>query len=225
MAAGSDATLPPGSGITSGRDGVFRWVHEVNLWKSPTILITVAKVLLFAALVPALLIGVLALFDGDGVVAALRAVAQVGGLSVGIVAVLTLISYPLLALLMGGRYHVVFEMDPHGVKHIQLRKQFERNQALMLVTMLAGIAGSSPQSTGAGLLAASRQSLHTTFSRVRQIRINERRGVIYLAEKFSRNQIYAAPEDFTFVRDYIVSRCPKAVVSGDLEARGSFAPR
>ena len=225
MAGAADAEPLPGSGITSGQDGVLRWAHEVNLWKNPTILITVAKVMLFAALVPALLVGVLTLFDGDGVVAALRTFAEVGGLSIGIVAVLTLIAYPLLALLMGGRYYVVFEMDAHGVKHIQLRKQFERNQALMLVTMLAGIAGSSPQTTGAGLLAASRQSLHTTFTKVRQIRINERRGVIYLAEKFSRNQVYAAPEDFAFVRDYIVSRCPKALVRGDLEARGGFAPR
>jgi len=205
---------PPAPGITPGRDGVLRWVHEISLWKNPTVLITTAKVLLLAASVPALLVGLLALVEGDGIGAALGSVAQVGGIVIGIVAVLLLIAYPLTAILQGGRYCVVFEMDERGVRHTQLRKQFERNQALAFVTVLAGIAAGSPQAAGAGLLAASRQSLHTAFAQVRKIRIDERRGVIHLAERLTRNQVYAAPEDFAFVRDFILARCPRAAVSG-----------
>ena len=126
----------PAPGITPGRDGVMRWVHELSLWKNPTVLIATAKVLLLAASVPALLVGLLALVEGDGIGAALGSVAQVGGIVVGIVAVLLLIAYPLTAILQGGRYCVVFEMDERGVRHTQLRKQFERNQALAFVTVL-----------------------------------------------------------------------------------------
>ena len=64
----------PAPGITPGRDGVLRWVHEISLWKNPTVLITTAKVLLLAASVPALLVGVLALVEGDGIGAALGSV-------------------------------------------------------------------------------------------------------------------------------------------------------
>lgn len=221
MHSDPEAASRPAPGITPGRDGVHRWVHEISLWKNPTVLITTAKVMLLAASVPALFAGTLALVEGEGVEAALGIIAQVGGLVVGIVAVLLLIAYPLTAILQGGRYCVVFEMDARGVKHTQLRKQFERNQALALITVLAGIAGGSPQTAGAGLLAASRQSLHTTFAKVRKIRIDERRGVIHLAEKLARNQVYAAPEDFAFVRDFILSHCPQATVRGRTEGRAT----
>lgn len=221
MHSDPEAASRPPPGITPGRDGVHRWVHEISLWKNPTVLITTAKVMLLAASVPALFAGTLALVEGEGVEAALGIIAQVGGLVVGIVAVLLLIAYPLTAILQGGRYCVVFEMDARGVKHTQLRKQFERNQALALITVLAGIAGGSPQTAGAGLLAASRQSLHTTFAKVRKIRIDERRGVIHLAEKLARNQVYAAPEDFAFVRDFILSHCPQATVGGHTGGRAT----
>ena len=214
-----DSAPGPSLGILPGRDGVHRWVHEINLWKNPTVLIATAKVLLLAALVPALFVGILALVEGEGLGAALDIVGEVGGIVIGIVALLLLVAYPLIAILQGGRYCVVFEMDERGVKHTQLRKQFRRNQALALVTVLAGIASGSPQTAGAGLLAASRQSLHTAFAKVRRIRIDERRGVIHLAETLTRNQIYAAPEDFAFVRDFIVAHCPRATVSGPLGGR------
>lgn len=203
-----------GTGLVAGKDGTYRWVHELNLWKDPSVLTLTAAVMLLGGLFPALLVGVLALSEGEGVVAALTVTLQVGGLVGAILGVLLLIAYPLYALMQGGKYCVVFEMDERGVTHSQLQMQFRRNQALAMITVLAGLVGRSPQTAGAGLLAASRQSLHTSFSKVRRIKINERRRVIHLAESFSRNQVYAAPEDFAFVRDFIVSHCPKAVVSG-----------
>ncbi len=57
------------------------------------------------------------------------------------------------------------------------------------------------------------------FAKVRKVRIDERRGVIHLAEKLTRNQVYAAPEDFAFVRDFILARCPRAAVSGHTGGR------
>ncbi len=37
-------------GVLSGEDGVLRWVYEMNMWKNPTLVITIWKVLLLCAM-------------------------------------------------------------------------------------------------------------------------------------------------------------------------------
>mgnify|MGYP000845290531 CR=1 FL=1 len=43
-------------GVVMGGDGILRWAYEMNMWKNPTLVITIWKVLLLAALAPALLV-------------------------------------------------------------------------------------------------------------------------------------------------------------------------
>ena len=54
--------------------------------------------------------------------------------------------------------------------------------------------------------------MYTTFECVRKVRLYPRRCTIKLTEGLSHNQVYAAKEDFDFVRDYIVSRCTNAKI-------------
>lgn len=204
------ATRLVSPGITLGPDGVMRWVHELNMWKNPSLVITIWKVLLLASLVPALLIALLRLVDGDGLTAALGSLLQVGGLVAAIVTALMLLAYPLVAVLNGGRYCVIFEMDELGIRHIHMQRQFRRNQLLAMLTVMAGALAGSPQVAGAGLLAGSRRSLYTAFSEVRAIEPKARRSVIHLATRVTRNQVYAEPEDFDFVLCHIASRCRPA---------------
>lgn len=44
---------------------------------------------------------------------------------------------------------------------------------------------------------------------MRSIQVNRKRQVIKLYEKPSTNQVYALPEDFDFVQDYITSHVRK----------------
>lgn len=200
--------------ILKGTDGVLRWVYEMSMWRNPTLIITIWKVILIGALAPALLIFFLSLGDGDGFLAALWTATKILGLVALIVtALLWLVAYPLVALLNGGSYCVVFEMDDTGVKHIQMQKQFEKNQVLQMVTVLAGLAAGNAQVMGAGLLAGSKQSTVSQFAAVKSVVVHQKRHVIYVNENLSYNQIYASSADFDFVCDYIVSRCKKAKVS------------
>lgn len=210
-AAHARATRLVSPGITLGQDGVMRWVFELNMWKNPTLVITIWKLLLLAALVPALLVGLLRWVDGDGLAAALATLLQVGALVAAIVTALMLLAYPLVAVLNGGRYCVIFEMDRHGIRHIHMQRQFRRNQALALLTVLAGAAAGNAQAAGAGLLAGTRRSLHTAFRDVRRIQPHRGRQVIHLATRLTRNQVYAAPEDFDFVLQHIAAHCKPAV--------------
>ncbi len=202
---------PPSPGVVKGGDGILRWVYEMNMWKSPTLVITIWKVLMLAAVVPALLLFFLNL--GDGIGTALLAFVKVLGIVAGIVTGLMLLAYPLVAVLNGGKYCVLFEMDDQRVKHIQMQKQFKKNQLLSMIVSLAGVMAGNVQATAAGMLAGSKQSSLSSFEKVKSITVNERRHVIYVNEKLSRNQVYADTADFAFVSSAIISRCKKAKVT------------
>lgn len=198
-------------GVVMGRDGILRWAYEMNMWKNPTLVITIWKVLLLAALVPALLIFFLNL--GDGIGSAFLAFVTIMGIVVVIVTGLMLFAYPLVAVMNGGIYCVIFEMDDKSVKHIQMQKQFKKSQVLSMIVTLAGVMAGNIQATAAGMLAGSKQSSLSSFGKVKSITVNEKRHVIYVNEKLSHNQIYADSADFTFVRNTIISRCKKAKVT------------
>lgn len=198
-------------GIFKGKDGVIRWVYEMNMWKNPTLIITVWKILLLVALFPALLVFILSLGDGFG--AALLTMIKIYALVALIVSALMLLAYPLVTFIYGGQYCVLFEMDKNGVKHIQMHKQFKQNQVLSMITVLAGIAAGNVQTTAAGVLAGTKQSIYSTFDKVKTVRINQKRNVIFLSENLSHNQVYASAEAFAFVENFIVSQCKKAKVT------------
>ncbi len=197
-------------GVIMGGDGVLRWVYEMNMWKNPTLVITIWKVLLLAALVPALLIFLLTLEDGIG--SAFVAFVTTMGIVAFIVTGLMLLAYPLVAIINGGIYCVMFEMDDTCVKHIQMQQQFKKSQVLALIVSLAGVMTGNIQATAAGMLAGSKQSSVSHFEKVKTITVNEKRNVIYVNEQLEHNQVYADSADFAFVRDSIISRCKKAKV-------------
>ena len=205
------ATRLVSPGVTLGLDGVLRWVYELNMWRNPTVLITVWKVLLLSALAPALLVAVLAVFDGDGISAALGIFWQIFGLLAAVVTGLMLLAYPLVAIINGGKYCVIFEMDASGIRHIQMQSQSQRNQVLAAITLLAGAMSGSAQAAGAGVLAGARKSMYTAFRDVRSVRVIEKRHVIYLASKLAQNQVYAEPADFAFVLQHITAHCKPSV--------------
>ena len=198
-------------GVVMGGDGILRWAYEMNMWKNPTLVITIWKVLLLAALVPALLVFFLNLGDGFG--SAILVFVKIMAIVAGIVTGLMLLAYPLVAILNGGKYCVIFEMDDKSVKHIQMQKQFQKSQVLSMIVILAGVMTGNIRATAAGMLAGSKQSLLSSFEKVRSITVNEKRHVIYVNENLSHNQVYADSADFAFVRNTIISHCKKAKVT------------
>lgn len=197
--------------IHRDKDGVWRWSYEMNMWKNPTILLTVWKVFMLAGAFPILLVTGLTLFE-EGLLEALQILGYMVLLVGGIVTGLVMLAYPLVALAYGGVYQVVFEMDDSGVNHIQVDSQHDRAQVLSWLTTLAGLAAGSAQAAGAGLLAASKKSSYSDFGKVKKIVFNPARNVIYLNQTLERNQVYAAQQDFEQISSYILDHCPKATV-------------
>lgn len=201
------AGIQVSSNIIRDSNGVMRWIYEFSLWKNPTVLFTIWKVLLIASGFVGMLLFFVTL--GEDLPEALRVGLMVFGISAGIITALMLITYPVFCLINGGKYCVLFEMDQKGIKHEQLDKQFEKAKALGLLTAFVGGVSGNLTTAGSGLISAARKSRYTTFSKVRRVTIREKRNVIYIGEALEQNQVYAEAEDFSFICDYILEHCSK----------------
>ncbi len=194
-------------------DGKYRWSYEFRMMKNPVIFLTVLKVLGLAAAIVAALITAFSLKDwirygmaGDG--SDLKILLIVVAVFLGI----TVLSYVILASLYGWKYMVLFEMDENEIKHIQLPRQVKKAQTIGLLAALAGAASHSPTLLGAGLVSTAKSTSTSEWNRVKKVKCRKRLETIYVIAGLDHNQIYAAPEDFDFVRDFIVSHCGTAKI-------------
>lgn len=200
--------------ITMCQDGKYRWVYELNLYKSKAIITEVWKVLGISGLVVALLMGIFSLASGDSLEETIRFLGEMLVIMSGIFFVLSIIGYLVYAFLFNGKYCVLFEMDEHGINHKQHEKQVKKSQLVGAIAAIAGAATGRPGVAGTGILAASRTSMLTNFGDVKTLEILPKEHLIRLNETLSRNQVYAEEEDFAFVANYIKTHCKNAKVEG-----------
>ena len=189
-------------------DGTYRWVYEFNMLKNPIILLTVLKIFLLV------LVGIWVIFGifrigNDGFAGAFAAQTKDLLIPAAILFGLSIVGYIILACIYGWKYCVLFEMDEKGIRHIQMEKQYKKAQALGWLTAMAGAAAGKPGVTGTGLLAATKNEQFSEFSKVKRLRVFKAFHTIKLDGLLNHNQIYAQPEDYEFVLDYISSRIPK----------------
>ena len=191
------------------QDGKYRWVYEMSMLKNPTIFLTVFKV--FGGIV----IGMFLVFgfflyvihgDWEG----LWEMTKTCGLVLAIFFGLTILGVLLVAAVFCGKYIVLFEMDEKEIAHISVPEQFKKAQKLAAVTAAVGAGRGSFSTAGAGMLAATRNSSTSIFSRVRRVKPRRWLNVIKVNQLLYRNQIYVQKEDFDFVYDFIKSHCPNA---------------
>lgn len=191
-------------------DGKYRWVYELSMLKNPMILMSVVKVLLISGCIVAGYVLILRLFSGGPVFSKMSDMDRMGVTVAGIAVIFCiLIAYLVVAASKGYKYCVLFEMDEEGVVHRELPKSFRKTQALSLLTVMAGLAANRPGVAGAGLLAASKTSLASTFSQVKSVHVMRLFHTIKVSEPFAKNQVYAAEADFDFVLGYIREHVPE----------------
>ena len=189
-------------------DGSYRWVYEFNMLTNPIILLTVLKIFLFV------LVGMWVIFGlfrigRDGFVGAFVAQTKELLIPAAILLGLSIAAYIILACIYGWKYCVLFEMNETGIRHIQMEKQYKKAQAIGWLTAMAGAASGKPGVVGTGLLVATKNEQATEFSKVKRMRTFKAFHTIKLDGLLNHNQIYAQPEDYDFVLEYISKRIPK----------------
>ncbi len=192
-------------------DGVYRWSYEYQMMKNPTVILTVWKVLGISVGIVILMEVIFGLAEGNLTSAEdWLGVGKTALIVAGIMLVLSLIAYFILAAMYGWKYQVLFEMTDDYVRHIQMPKEFKKAEAVGWVTALVGLAAGNPGTVGAGLLAASRNTMTSELKNVAKLKVRKRRHTIHVNQKLSRNQVYAEDADFDFVSSFLKEHCTNA---------------
>ena len=199
--------------VTLCNDGKYRWVYPFDMLKNPVILFTVWKVLGISFFAVWLFLNIINVIENGFETEVFFNTAKVF-LILGLVFfVIGIIAYLIVANQYGWRYMVIFEMDDKGIIHRQMEKQFDKVKASGWLTAMIGAAAGKPSAAGAGLLAATHDSLSTDFDKVKRIKISRAHHTIYLNAPFSNNQVYVKDEDFDLVKNYILDHIPEEVSS------------
>lgn len=197
-----------GSRVRLCEDGKYRWMYEMSFLTNPSIFLTVFKVFAFIIIGMFLFFVIIAAINGDW--KTLVGMTKACGVMLAIFLGLTIISMFVMAAIYKGKYIVLFEMDENKVSHTQAPEQFKKAQKLGKITAAVGAGRGSFTTAGAGMLAASKQSSISEFSKVRKVKPRRWLNVIKVNQPFEHNQVYVPKEDFDFVYNYIKSRCIKA---------------
>ncbi len=190
-------------------DGKYRWVYEMPMRNSFFLLFEVWRVFGITAIVIAVFTAILAIVSGDSIQAFgtnLLVICAVCGLLL----LLSIPAYWIVTKANNGKYTVLFEMDGHGVDHIQIKT--DKARALDVLTMFAGRAAQQPSVIGAGMIQAAGASLYSSFADVRSVRAVPEKNLICLNGRLKHNQIYAEDEIFDEVFDFIQAHCINAVI-------------
>ena len=200
--------------ITMCNDGKYRWVYELDMYKSSVIIKEIWRAMGIAIVIVLAILFVINIMDSD-FIETLQFIAQAACILFMILLILSIIGYLIFAYMIGGKYCVVFEMDESGINHKQHDKHVKKSELIGAITALAGLAGGNLTTVGTGVLAAARTSMYSSFDDVKELEILSKEHLIRVNETLSRNQVYADDEDFAFVANYIKARCRNAKVKGE----------
>lgn len=198
---------PPGH-LTEGPPGHYRWLYQVNLYRKPRFLFLIWRIFFFIWLGVSLFIFLISQ-GGQGLWESLKNLGPALLMTGLFIMALVAFAYYVYALLMKGRYTVLFTMDQKGIHHSQVKVEAQKAGKIAGLTTLAGLATGQASVAGAGLLAASHQSLYTPFKRVNAVKVKARQQTIKLRSSLLiHNQVYTQPQDFDFVLNFIKEQIP-----------------
>lgn len=199
-----------GNRVMLCKDGKYRWIHEVNMFKNPSILFDVWKVLGTTMLIVIVIVGFILVISGDLDVDGMLGMGKAMLITAAIMAVLSIIGYLVYALIAGGKYIVLFTLDEKEVVHQQMPRSAKKGQIIGDLAILAGLATGRMGTIGTGMLAKSRTSMTTTLSDVKRLTPCPRMNMIKVNETLSKNRVYVCKEDFFLVYNFLCEHCMNA---------------
>lgn len=195
--------------IVLGTDGKYHWSYKFNMLKNPSILFILWKMFFWIFIGIFIMITLFDVFDGHFNLDHFLDFGKTFLIFILAMEAFITFGYLIYSLIMGCTYYVMFDMSDQGVTHTQMPKQFKKAQAIGWIAFIAGMAAKKPGVAGAGLLSASKQSMSSDWDKVKSVEIFRRRGVIKVNSLLNYNQVYAEPEDFEFVENFILSHVPE----------------
>lgn len=194
--------------VTLYPDGKYRWVYEMNLYTNPTILLLVLKIFFWICFGLWVFMSLLTACESRHFVDDWLGVTKFALIFTAGFLALATFGYYFYALIMGGRYCVLFEMDDRGLLHQQLLKDVKKAHVLAALTSLAGALRGNLTATGIGLNLATRTQQYSDFASVTSVELYRNRDLIKVNAPLNYNQVYASPADFDRVLNHILAHIP-----------------
>ena len=191
-------------------DGKYRWVYDVPMLKNPSILMEVYWVLGISFGIVWLFVLLMGGCENHFRPADLWEITRGFLILMAVFFVLGWVAYFFVSWYYGWKYGILFIMDEQEVVHKQLPGTEGKARAIGKLTALAGAGSGKIGMAGMGVLVANRTSMSSSYSSVRRIIACRRRHLIKVRERFSRNMVFVADEDFDFVYKYLCDHCPNA---------------
>ena len=193
--------------VTLCQDGKYRWVYDVNLFTNPTVFFDVVKVMLLSLVIMVALVLLIGLLSGNLEWDLVKSMGV--GLAWGSLFVtgLSLLGYIVYAIIVGGKYTVLFTLDEKELVHQEYGKTLEKAKLIGELTMLAGAAGGRVGTVGTGMLAKSRTTMTTELKKVRRVTPRRWMNTIKVNQLLDKNRVYVKKQDFDFVYQFLCEHC------------------
>ena len=182
-------------------DGLYRWYYDLDMRKDHRLLTTPLRVLAVIGLLELVMVQFLPYHSGGmsrwrvmGILAA--CFAMITAITLGI----CLIQY----LIRNGKYRYRFEMGPDGIRVLMDEGDTKAMQALGTAAEIMSLFTSSAAHTTTAMRAAQRAG-YTSFRSVRKAAVDRAKDCIKLKPLLGENVVFSKPEDFEFVKEYIVN--------------------
>ena len=190
-------------------DGVYRWYYDLDMRRNPYMLKVTLKVL---GIIAAVMMAMTLLMPSPGM-----SRGKIAGITLGCIAAAALLAlgvYALMSLRRGGLYRYRYEMGPEGVRLLQEEGDLRRNRALGAAAAVAGTAAGKPGGAVVAAITAraAGEGGYTAYRSVRRVTLDRGRDCIFLRPLVGENCVYVRPEDFEFVKEYILSRLEEGAV-------------
>ena len=201
------------SKISVDENGKYVWEYHMDLNTNRNVFRLVMKIITFIyVFVMIVMLGIVVMtrsFNAENIMWLLKIIIPI----FLFVYLLTYVSYRLYIKSLGGVYHVRFEMDENGIKHIPLEKERQYNRDIGKASLLIGALTKNLGLLGTGMYVSTLEEVYSEFSKVVGIKADRKHDLIYVNYVTLYNQVYAEPDDYDFVLNYISDHCPKAKVS------------
>lgn len=201
---------PLPKGITRDEQGNYRWTYRLNMLKTPVVRNMMIKIMFLCCLGVGVFFALIQLITGEDLDEIVRGFCVIvfgigGGLSV-----ITFIVYYIVISIHGVIYTVDHIMNEKGIEHIQSPEENERSKKMKKLVFVLNLITMDPAMMG--MTMAAKEHLVSEYKDVKKVIAARRYGLIKVNNALQHNHIYAYPEQYEFVWNYIVSNCPDAKI-------------
>ncbi len=194
----------------------YNWIYKLDMAGNRSLFRLICRIMVIITAVPVGFVILLVLKDILFGSPDWTFIGEILLMLVGIIIVVALITqgcYYMLSKSYKGTYVMLFSMNDEGVTFTQTDDQQQINRWIGMFSSVASAASHSASFASGSFITAGSGRVTTRFVRVRKIQVCRSDNLINVSTLLTRNLVYADDEDFDFVKDYIISHCPKAQVS------------